>query len=75
MESPLKAEPACVIAIQKQDQYIPLKFIPIRQLAKKKKKNGPRGVSFLQRYGARAHEAGLLRSAAAGETAGAERSV
>lgn len=74
MESPLKAEPACVIAIQKQDQYIPLKFIPIRQLAKKQKKR-PRGVSFLQRYGARAHEAGLLRSAAAGETAGAERSV
>ncbi|TNN82641.1 hypothetical protein EYF80_007159 [Liparis tanakae] len=33
-----KAKPGCVIAIQKQDQYIPLKFIPIRQLAK----NGPR---------------------------------
>lgn len=55
MESPLK-KPGCVIAMQKRDQYFPLKFISIRQLAK----NGPRGVSFLQLYDACAYEASLL---------------
>lgn len=34
MESPLKQQPGCVIATPRLDQYIPLKFIPIRRLVK-----------------------------------------
>lgn len=48
-----KPKPGCLIAIQKQDQYVHLKFIPIRHLAK----NSPRDVSPLKLYDACAYEA------------------
>lgn len=70
VESPLKRKPGCVIAIQKQNQYIPLKFIPIRRLAK----NIPGGVSCLLLYDACAYVASLLCSEPADKTASAERS-